>query len=71
MVVVVCVVQILKNAPCLARVAPKMHLNWVAEHLGASSRRPRHPALDVQEDGVRKIPVKRAKSLILTNTAIK
>ena len=22
--------------------------NWVAEHLGASSRRPRHPALDVQ-----------------------
>ena len=26
-VMVVCVVQMMKNAPCLARVAPKMHLN--------------------------------------------
>ena len=43
LVCVVCVVQMMKNAPCLARVAPEMSPNWVAEHLGASSRRPRHP----------------------------
>ena len=45
--------------------------NWVAEHLGASSRRPRHLALDVQMDGVRKRPVKWAKKPFLTATAIK
>ena len=71
MLCVVCVVQMMKNAPCLARVAPKMHLIRVAEHLGASSRRPRHPALDVQVDGVRKRPVNRAKKPFLTATAIK
>ena len=28
---------------CLCRYAPTHAPNWVAEHLGASSRRPRHP----------------------------
>ena len=40
---VVCVVQMIQSTPCLSRVMPTMHLIWVAEHLGASSRRPRHP----------------------------
>ena len=35
--VVVDVVRIIKNTPCLHA------SNWVAEHLGASSRCPRHP----------------------------
>ena len=31
---------------CVSPYAPTMHApNWVAEHLGASSRRPRHSAL--------------------------
>ena len=40
MVVVVCVVQMIQSTPCLSRVMPTC---TVAEHLGASSRRPRHP----------------------------
>ena len=39
-----------------------LHLIRVAEHLGASSRRPRHPALNVQVDGVRKRPVNGRKT---------
>ena len=43
-------VRMIQSAPCLSRVVPKMHRIRVAEHLGASSRRPRHPrALDDEE----------------------
>ena len=48
--VVVCVVRMIQSTPCLSRVMPTMHRIRVAEHLGASSRRPRHPrALDDEE----------------------
>ena len=44
MVVVVVVVRAVEYGVCVSPYAPTMHaLNWVAEHLGASSRRPRHP----------------------------
>ena len=52
------VVLMIKTRGSLSCQAAEMHLIRVAEHLGASSRRPRHPALDVQVDGVRKRPVK-------------
>ena len=68
---VMSVVQIIHDTASLSWRVRAMHLIRVVEHLGASSRRHRHPALDVQVDGVRKMPVKRAKSHILTATAIK
>ena len=40
---VVCVVQMIKTRGSLSCEAPEMQLIRVAEHLGASSRRPRHP----------------------------
>ena len=42
-VCVVCVVQMIKTRGSLSCQAPEMQLIRVAEHLGASSRRPRHP----------------------------
>ena len=84
---VVCVVQMIQSAPCLSRVVPKMHLIRVAEHLGESSRRPRHPrALDDEELFIiegspgrstsgwterEKTPVKRAKKPFSTATSHK
>ena len=45
-----CVVRMIESALGLSRVVPKMQRIRVAEHLGASSRRPRHPrALDDEE----------------------
>ena len=44
-VCVVCVVQMIKTRGSLSCQAPEMQLIRVAEHLGASSRRPRHPLL--------------------------
>ena len=41
--VVVCVVPIIDVTACLSRRVRMMQLIRVAEHLGASSRRPRHP----------------------------
>ena len=42
-VVVVCVVRMINVTACLSRRVRAMQLIRVAEHLGASSRRPRHP----------------------------
>ena len=42
-VCVVCVVRMINVTACLSRRVRVMHLIRVAEHLGASSRRPRHP----------------------------
>ena len=41
--VLVLVVQMIKTRGSLSCQAPEMQLIRVAEHLGASSRRPRHP----------------------------
>ena len=42
--VVVVVVRTLEYGVCVSPYAPTTDApNWVAEHLGASSRRPRHP----------------------------
>ena len=43
LVLVVLVVLMIKTQGSLSCQAPEMHLIRVAEHLGASSRRPRHP----------------------------
>ena len=44
MVVVVVVVRAIEYGVCVSPYAPTTNApNWVAEHLGASSRRPRHP----------------------------
>ena len=40
---VVCVVLMIQTRGSLSCQAPEMQLIRVAEHLGASSRRPRHP----------------------------
>ena len=43
-VVVVVVVRAVEYGVCVSPYAPTTNApNWVAEHLGASSRRPRHP----------------------------
>ena len=40
----VVVLRMIKYDMCVSPYAPTMHApNWVAEHLGASSRRPRQP----------------------------
>ena len=54
LVVVVVVVVVVVRKGCMTNVfvdkRQRMHLIGVAEHLGASSRRPRHPrALDNEE----------------------
>ena len=50
-VCVVCVVPMINVTACLSRRVRAMQLIRVAEHLGASSRRPRHPFPALMAEG--------------------